>query len=145
MTYLNKLTVIALAQRAKQSPAESRRGKLIQKLEEQSSLAQAHIEGKQYIVTKPAWQRDEQGNKTRVQRERVVKPWFWPDGKGLSMVVRYGARPLELARGKRAISSGDLPGVPETIKVIIAAVQAGELDNAIEASIASGKTKSARS
>ena len=145
MAYLNKLTVIALTKQTAKSPAENRRGKLVVKLEEQIALSQAQLEGKQYIVTKPAWQRDEQGNKTRVQRERVVKPWFWPDGKGLSMVVRYGARPLELARGKRAISIGDLPGVPETIKLVIAAVQAGELDGAIEASIASGKSKSEKS
>ena len=61
------------------------------------------------------------------------------------MVVRYGARPLELAKGKRALSIGDLKAVPETLKIIISAVVAGELDTAIEQSIAAGKSKSARS
>lgn len=143
--FLNKLSVVALKRPVKASPAESRRGKLVAKLEEQIALCRAQMEGKQYVVTKPAWQRDDNGSKTRVQRERVVKPWFWAEGTGLTMVVRYGARPIELAKGKRAIAIGDLPAVPETLKLVISAVQAGELDNAIEASIASGKSKSARS
>jgi hypothetical protein len=51
----------------------------------------------------------------------------------------------ELAKGKRALSVGDLPAVPEAIKLVIAAVQAGELDGAIEAVVTVGKSKSARS
>ena len=145
MAHLNKLSVIALTKQTAKSPAEQRRIKLVTKIEEQIALSQAHLEGKQYIVSKPSWQRDEQGNKTRVQRERVVKPWFWNDGKQLSMVIRYGARPLELAKGKRALSIADLKAVPDVLKVVISAVQAGELDNAIEASIVAGKSKSARS
>lgn len=143
--FLNKLTVVALKKPMKQSPAEQRRGKLVSKLEEQIALCHAQMEGKQYIVTKPSWQRDEHGVKTRVQRERVVKPWFWADGTGLCLVIRYGARVLELAKNRRAIAIGDLAAVPETLALVRSAVENGELDNAIEASIASAKSKSVRS
>ncbi len=141
--FLNKLTVVALKKPMKQSAQEQRRAKLVVKIEEQIALCRAQMEGKQYVVTKPAWQRDDNGNKTRVQRERVVKPWFWTEGTGLCLVIRYGARVLELAKNRRAIAIGDLAAVPETLALVRSAVENGELDNQIEASIAAGKSKSA--
>jgi hypothetical protein len=138
---LNKLTMIPLKRGARQTPAEQRRGKLIAKLEEQLALAQAQAEGKRYVVTKPSWTRDEAGNKQRVQREKVVRAWWWPEGTGLNLVVRYGARPLELSKGKRAISIEHVPMLPGALNTIIAAVAAGELDGAIEAAINDTKSQ----
>lgn len=121
MSYMSKLNITQLKRPAKQSPAEERRGKLVAKLEEQLALAQAQAEGKSYVVTKPAWTRDDQGNKTRVQRERAVRAWWWNEGTGLAMVVRYGARPLELSKGKRALSIENAEALPEVINTVIAA------------------------
>ena len=61
------------------------------------------------------------------------------------MTVKYGSRALELSKGKRALSIGDIGAVPETIKLVIAAVQNGELDLAMEQAVSAGKSKSARS
>ncbi len=133
---MSKLTLVALKRRAPRTPQEARREKLIAKLEEQLALAQAQAEGRRFIVTKPAWSRDENGNKIRVQREKVVRPWWWPEGEGVSLVVKYGARSLELAKGKRAISVPHVPMLPGAINTVIAAVKAGELDAAIDAALA---------
>jgi len=141
MSYLAKLTVTQLKRPQGLTPQEARRAKLIAKLEEQLALAQAQSEGKRLVITKPAWTRDEDGNKTRVQQERVVRAWWWPEGTGLSMVVRYGARPLELSKGKRAISIAQVAMLPGALNTLIAAVKAGELDAAIEAVIDARKLK----
>lgn len=79
--------------------------------------------------------------KTKVQREKIVRPWFWPDANGLCMVVRYGARPLELAKGKRALAVPNVDTLPDVIGTVIAAVKSGELDGAMDAAIAVNKAK----
>lgn len=145
VSYMSKLNITQLKRPTKQSPAEERRSKLVAKLEEQLALAQAQAEGKSYVVTKSTWTRDDQGTKTRVQRERAVRQWWWSEGTALAMVVRYGARPLELSKGKRALSIANAEALPEVINTIIAAVNAGELDAPIAAVIAASKSKTAHS
>ena len=103
MSYLAKLTIAAVKRHTQQSPQDVRRTKLVVKLEEQLALAQALSKGERYLITKPAWTRDPDGNRVRVQRERQVRPWWWAEGEGVCMVMRYGARQLELVKGKRGI------------------------------------------
>jgi hypothetical protein len=141
MSYLAKLTVTQLKRPQALSPTEQRRAKLVVKLEEQLALAQAQAEGKRYIVTKPSWSRDDAGNKIRVQRDRVVKPWWFQDGSGLVLVVRYGARIMELQKGKRAIAINTPAMLPGALNTLIAATKAGELDAAIEQVLADAKSK----
>ena len=141
MSILSKLALTTLKQRAKLSPAEHRRGNLIAKLSEQMALAKAQAEGKPYVVVKNGWARDEAGTKQRIQKEKIVRPWWWNDGPALSLVIRYGAKPLELGKGKRAVSVANLGAIPTTLGTVIDAVKAGELDAAIEATVAASKTK----
>ena len=96
------------------------------------------------LVTRPSWTRDDDGNKIRVQRERQVKPWWFQQGSELHMVVRYGARQLELAKGKRAIVINTQAMLPGAINTLIQAVGAGELDAAIAAAIDARKLKLAK-
>ena len=145
MSYLSKLNVTQLKKPQSLSPTEHRRMKLVLKLEEQLALAQAQAEGKRYLVTKPSWSRDEAGNKVRVQRERMVKAWWWQDGEGLCLVVRYGARIMELSKGKRAITVNTPAMLPGALNTLIAATKAGELDAAIEQVLADAKGKAKRS
>ena len=141
MSILGKLALTTLKQRSKLSPAEHRRGNLIAKLSEQMELAKAQAEGKPYVVVKNGWARDEAGTKQRIQKEKIVRPWWWNDGPALSLVIRYGAKPLELGKGKRAVSVANLAAIPTTLGTVIDAVKAGELDAAIEAAVAASKTK----
>ena len=144
MSYLSKLTVTQLKKPQSLSPTEQRRAKLVAKLEEQLELSKAQAEGRRFVVTKPSWTRDDAGNKQRVQRERVVKPWWWQDGEGLCLVVRYGARILEINKGKRAITVNTPAMLPGALNTLIAATKAGELDGAIEQVLADAKTKAKR-
>ena len=141
MTYLSKLNITQWKRPTKSTPQEQRRNKLIAKLDEQLALAEAQQQGKRYVVMKSAWTRDDSGNKTKIQREKIVRPWFWPDANGMSMVVRYGAAPLELTKGKRALSAPGLDAIPDVIKTVIAAAKAGELDAAMDAAVTANKNK----
>lgn len=141
--FLAKLNLTQLKRPQGMSPQEKRRSNLVAKLQEQGALAKATAAGEKYIVTKAAWTRDDAGNKTRVEKQKKVTPWFWQDGNGMAMVVRYGAKPLPLGKGGlKALSVPNVQAIPETINTIIAAVNAGELDGAIETVLAAGKSKS---
>lgn len=144
MSHLSKLNITQLKKPAKQSPVEQRRSKLVAKLEEQIALARATAEGKKYVVTRPAWTRDSEGNKTRVEREKQVRPWWWKEGDGLSLVVRYGAKQIELSRGKRAISIAQPGQLLAVLSTLVAAVAAGELDGALESAVSATKGKPAK-
>lgn len=135
MNNMSKLTLVPLKRRTASTPQEQRREKLVLKLQEQLALAEAQAEGKKLGATKWAWVRDADGNKQRVQREKLVRPWWWPEGEGVSLVVKYGARSLELAKGKRAISIAHAPMLPGALNTLISATRAGELDGAIEAAL----------
>ena len=145
MGYLDKLNVTQLKRPETLSPTEQRRAKLVAKLEEQLAVAQATAEGKRYVVNKAGWTRDNDGNKTRIVTERVIRPWFWPEGEGFCLVVRYGAKILELSKGKRAINITSAALIPGAINTLIAATKGGELDAAINAAIAGIKAATVKS
>lgn len=117
MSYLAKLTLTQMKRTSALSPQEARRHKLVLKLQEQLKLAEAHAKGERYLVTKPSWSRDADGKRVRVQRERQVRPWWWQEGEGVAMIVRYGARSLELSKGKRAVSISSAALLPGALSV----------------------------
>ncbi len=141
MGHLNALTITTLKARVPMTPQEQRRVKLIAKLEEQLAMASAAVEGRSYAATKLAWAKDADGKRVRVEREKRLKPWWWREGDAVTVVVRYGAKPLELAKGKRAVSVPAMDALPKAIVTMIAAVQAGELDAAIDAVVNASRSK----
>ncbi|WP_203072742.1 DUF6641 family protein [Falsiroseomonas ponticola] len=144
MSYLAKLNLTQMKRKSALTPQEARRVKLVVKLEEQLKLAEALAKGERYLVIKPSWSRDPDGNRVRVQRERQVRPWWWQEGEGVAMLVRYGARALELSKGKRAVSISSPALLPGAILTLIAAVKAGELDAAMDAAITETKRKAGK-
>ncbi len=141
MSYLSKLNTVPLKKRQGMSPVEVRRTKLVAKLEEQLAMASAAAEGRSFAVTKSAWGKDAEGNRVRIQRDKKLTAWWWQDGGAISLVVRYGAKPLELAKGKRAVSVPNIAALPEVILTLISAAQSGELDAAIEAVAGTSKVR----
>lgn len=140
MGHLNALNITVLKARVPMTPQELRRIKLVSKLEEQLAMASAAAEGRSYSVTKQVWVKNAEGNRVRIEREKRLKPWWWRDGDAVTMVVRYGAKPLELAKGgKRAFSVPDIAALPKAIVMVITAVQDGELDSAISAVLGGNK------
>jgi len=123
---------------AQLSPIQSRRSKLIAKLEEQIALATALVEGRIYapIKTKVVVDADS-GEKRSVEAAKRMKQWWFTTDNGkLALTVRYGAKVLELVKGKNAIEVASASDLVKTLEVVKAATVAGELDAAIEAASA---------
>ena len=132
MTALSKLTLITATKPNALVPIVQKRNKLIKKLHEQIELATALAEGRHYTATKLRTVTDGAGDTKTVEQPKRIRQWWWTADNGkLCLTVRYGAKLLELAKGKTAIeltSAEELVTVLETVK---AAVADGELDSAI--------------
>lgn len=103
-----------------------RRRKLIAKIDEQIQLAA----NKDYKPTQHKWVTDEHGNQRKVE---VAKRWWTAsvDGK-IDLVVRYGSKPLEFAKGKNAIELASESEVADVLAKVRDAAEYGELDALIE-------------
>ncbi len=112
-----------------------RRNKLAKRLWEQMELAKSQQAGTQFAPTKFRSITDPTtGLRKQVEVSKRVKQWWFTSDNGkLALSVRYGARLLELAKGKYAVEvTSEMELVP-TLEIIKAAVLAGELDTAIDA------------
>ena len=117
------------------SAVQVRRTKLADRLTEQMALAKAQQAGTQFTATRLRTVKDEQtGERTAVEVSKKVKAWwFTADNGKLALSVRYGARQLELAKGKFAVEVGSEKELLGTLEIVKKAVLAGELDGAIDA------------
>lgn len=104
----------------------ARRRKLLDKLEQQIQLAT----NPDYAPSKTVWVQGEDGIERKVEVAKRVKRWWVENLDGtVTLTVRYGSKPIELAKGKNAI---ELSGLDEVGKVLVGMKQAvfdGELDN----------------
>lgn len=110
------------------------RDKLLRYLAEQKALAEAEIAGTQFTATRKVTRTNEAGEKVRVEAPRNVRKGWFTDASGkMFFQLRYGSRPLELAKGMNAIEVKGLADVPVIVGSIIDAINAGELDPQITA------------
>ena len=142
MSMLSSLKLVSAIRSVGATPVQQRRNKLSAKLYEQIQLAAAQAEGRTYAPTKlKTLINAETGERKSVETTKRVKQWWWTTANGkIAISVRYGAKNIELAKGKNAIEVDNTEAVLLTLQVIKQAVEAGELDNAIEA--VSGAVKS---
>lgn len=134
MSLLNSLKIVTAKRPAPVSPIARRRDMLIAKLNEQVAYAQAQQDGSVYAPTRTRTVKDQEtGESKRVEMPKRVKPWWFTDDSGkLCLVVKYGTKPLELAKGKVAIELSAQADLIPTLETLKAAVTAGELDAHIE-------------
>lgn len=135
-----KLTTAKKAQH--QSPAVLRRNKLSVKLWEQMELCKALAEGRKYAPTKfKTVTNTATGDKRSIETLKRVKQWWWTTDSGkVNLSVRYGVRVIALnAKGANAIELPSADDLLPTLLLIKQAVEAGELDAAIE--LASSKLR----
>jgi hypothetical protein len=105
------------------------RDKLLRYLKEQKALAEAEIAGTQFSATRKVTRTNEAGEKVRVEAPRHVrKGWFTDTSGKMFFQLRYGSRPIELAKGMNAIEVKGLADLPAMVGSIIEAINAGELD-----------------
>jgi hypothetical protein len=105
MTALTNLKFIVAKRAIAQTPTQQRRNKLSAKLFEQMQLARAKAEGRVYAPTKFKTVKDaESGERRSIETAKRVKQWWWAtaDGK-LNLSIRYGAKVIEISKGKNAI------------------------------------------
>ncbi len=111
------------------NPIAVLRRKLIAGIDEQIQLAA----NKDYTPTQHTWVTDEDGNQRKVEVAKRVKRWWTAsvDGK-INLVVRYGSKPLEFAKGKNAIELASEAEVVDVLVKVHEAAELGELDALIK-------------
>ena len=134
-TLLSSLKLVAATRENKTSPVLQRRQKLIKKIDEQMELAKAQANGSIYSPTKfKNIVNAETGTNEYKQVPKRIRAWWWKNEAGKwNLVLRYGARIIELGKGKNSIELENEAAILPTLEVIKKAVEAGELDDAITA------------
>ncbi len=113
----------------KHQPNAGRRPQVDGKIDDQIQLAT----NKDYTPTQHKWVTDDEGKQTKVEVAKRVKRWWTAsvDGK-INLVVRYGSKPLEFAKGKNSIELASETEVADTLRKVREAAELGELDVLIE-------------
>ena len=129
MTLLDTLNFVAFNPLQSNNPIAIRRRKLVAKIDEQIQLAT----NKDYTPTQHKWVTDDEGKQTKVEVAKRVKRWWTAsvDGK-INLVVRYGNKSLEFAKGKNAIELTSEADVADVLAKVREAAELGELDALIE-------------
>jgi hypothetical protein len=138
MKVLNSLKLVSFSPVNNNTVEATRRRKLVAKIDEQLALA-ANAD---YQPTKIKRVKDADGNVEKVEVAKRIKRWWGAtaDGK-VNLTIRYGSKPIEFAKGKNAIELASEEQVTATLLKVKEAVQAGEFDELIDASLATNKRK----
>ncbi len=95
------------------------------------------IEGREFEAYKERSVKDmETGERKKIRRRYVVRPWFYDSNEHYYFEVRISNKATELQKGCTAIDVGAKTKLPEIIKVVIDAVERGELDEQLLAPVA---------
>lgn len=142
MTTFTALKLTATKKPTQVPQVQQRRLKLSKRLWEQIELAKAEQSGTTFAVSKFRSYTDrDNGIRKQVETNKRLKAWWFVGDNGkLAIAVRYGARVLELAKGKYAVEVATANDLVSTLQVIKSAVEAGELDEAID--VAANKLRS---
>ncbi len=143
MTTLSKLKLVAEVKPSAVAPIVIKRHKLIRRLGEQIALATALADGREYVGTRMRIVYDEETQtKKAVEQAKLVKAWWWTTTSGkVCVAIKYGARTIELGKGKTAVELDGTGELVATLTMLKDAVAAGELDAAIEVASNTIRTK----
>ncbi len=133
MSTLTSLKLVNAKKPTAIPPIIHRRNKLSTKVWEQIQLAKAHKDGGTFTVKRFKTVKDYDGSSKSIELQKRVRPWwFVADAGKVCVNVRYGAKLIELAKGKTAIEVSSAEDLIKTLEIIKVAVEAGELDAQIE-------------
>ena len=125
MSALKAFAITAIPKHSNSDPITNRRIKLLKQLEQQLALAKDPM----FIVKTQKWRKDEDGVKQLFEKQKRVRQWWLVDLMGnCFFVVRYGAKVIEIEKGKGAIAVGDITNLAAVIEAVIVAVRGGEFD-----------------
>lgn len=127
---LSSLKVTARPEIKPKPPIIGKRMKLIERLEQQQTLAQCMLDNKPFELYRTKIVKDPTtGEKTKQRRAVTVRPWYFDNEGHYYLEIKVNNKPIELEKGKSAIDVGDKGKLPQTVETVIKAVEAGELDN----------------
>jgi len=131
MAPLKTFTFKSIERNRRESEITARRQKLIVKLEEQQKVLEHHVKGEQYTVNRPKWMQNTHGERVLVQKQRMIRPWFFERDSGYYLQVKYGTRILSVDGIHNAIFVEVISDLSGVLSKLITATEAGELDAAI--------------
>ena len=132
-TLLSTLKLVSATRATHISPVMQRRQKLIAKIDEQIEMAQAAANGTVFTSTKFKNIVNAEGVTEYKQVAKKVRAWYWKNDAGKwNLVVRYGARVIELSKGKNSIELLSEAEVIPTLELLKTIISNGELDEAIK-------------
>ena len=112
--------------------AEFRRQKLARKIDEQIALVKEFADGGRGLVTRMKRVVNDGGDSSMVEVQRRARTWWYQSDKGtLCLSIRYGAKVVELVKGRNAIEVGGVAQLGSTLETVKKAVLGGELDSQI--------------
>ncbi len=133
MSTLSALKLTAAKRSTGISPQVQRRLKLVQKIDDQIALAKALATGSTYTTSRFRTIKDDEGGSRSIEIQKKVRPWWFPTETGkIALSIRYGARVVEISKGKTAIEVASGDDLINALSVVRKAVDAGELDAQIE-------------
>ena len=136
MSVIASLKLVEFKPETSQGRIFMRRRKLADKIDQQINLASDPA----YAPTKIVTVTDSEGNQQRKEVAKRIKRWWVANSDGtVQLTVRYGSKPLELAKGKNAIELSSASEIVATLSLISDAVMDGELDAALAVSSAFGR------
>lgn len=128
MSAFAKFAIKSVVRRVSLTPTEARRQKLVSAINEQIEVADAAARGEQYAVTVPRWTHNENGERVRVQRQKVVRSWFFERDGGFYVQCKYGSKPISLSKDGNAVFVKQLVDVKPVLETLRSAATNGELD-----------------
>ena len=130
---LNTLKLVTAKKPTMMPPIIGRRNKLSEKIWDQIQLAKALKEGGTYTTKRFKSIKDYDGASKTIEVQKRVRQWWFTSEQGkVCLSIRYGARLIELAKGKSAVEVGTGEDLINTLEIIRKATLAGELDTQIE-------------
>ena len=124
-------------------PVSNRRRKFIEKLDEQLMGFIQEGDGKSPSRKIQRRMRDKDtGVLVLRELDQIIKPWWWKGSDGSYYIrLKYGSRPLELAKGKSAIQADNRQSLEGMMRDLISAVQSGDLDSHLRESAEAIRSK----
>ena len=128
MSFLAKLTIKTITRQTKRSPIEARRNKLLAGIEEQFHVVDAAMRDEEYAVTLTRSGKNDAGEKVRVQRQKIVRSWFFAQDGGFYVQCKYGSKAISLSKDGNSVFVKQLADVKPVLATLRSATENGELD-----------------
>lgn len=133
MAHLKRMRTLKAREYSPLKKTLLRRNKLITNLQEQLHEAEEFVAGRIRISYRTVWASTPDGTRVKIEKPRRVRRWFWVDKQGAFITAWYSSKQLIFNDGATTIYVINKKRIPGAIRQLIRAVEAGELDQALEA------------